>query len=408
MLQNVFHIALLHIKLVLGNRSVLVFSLIMPILFTAFMSNANMSNFGERSSAQLGLQVVDEDASDLSRELVNSLRADSTWTVEASGGGDDVTGSPTSGRTIATLRIPAGFGAKAVAGQPATLDFEPRSGTGEKAQSAEQFVRGRLAQVNLLLDASKASMENAASSQATASETTAATAHDAARMARITAGFARARESFESVSVTEVGGASAASPSGAKQSSPGMVVMFALLFMVSGTNILIFERQIGTLRRLLVMPMSRANILLGKFLGIYIIGIVQMSLLILAGMFLFGVNWGHSISALVLMILSFALVAGSMGMLLATMVSTIAQADALASMLVMSISALGGAWWPLEGVPRWMNVLGHAFPTAWAMDGFNDIITRNLSVGAVLPEVCVLLLFTVVFLGIGIRRFRYV
>jgi len=75
--------------------------------------------------------------------------------------------------------------------------------------------------------------------------------------------------------------------------------------------------------------------------------------------------------------------------------------------VVLSIAALGGAWWPLDIVPDWMQVVGRFSPISWAMDGFHDIITRGLGVTAVLPEAGVLLAFTAVFLAVGVWRFRY-
>ena len=196
-------------------------------------------------------------------------------------------------------------------------------------------------------------------------------------------------------------------PSGVNQTSPGMMVMFALFLAIGGGATLILEREQGTLRRLIVMPMHKATILIGKLLGIYIAGFLQIAILILAGAFLFSVNWGQSPTALVLMGLSFALASTSLGMLIAALARTYAQTDALSPILVMSLASLGGAWWPLEIVPRWMQTLGHALPTAWAMDGFHDIITRGLGVKAVLPEVAVLLGFAALFLIIGVWRFRY-
>ena len=196
-------------------------------------------------------------------------------------------------------------------------------------------------------------------------------------------------------------------PDGIEQTSPGMTVMFALFMTTAAGVTLILEREQGTLRRLIVMPMHRATILLGKLLGIYLAVIIQIAILILAGAFLFGVSWGQSPAALVLIVLSFALTSTSLGMLLAALARTYAQADALRTILVMSLAFLGGAAWPLEIVPEWMQTLGHALPTAWAMDGFHDIITRGLGVEAVLPEVGVLLGFAALFLVIGVWRFRY-
>jgi ABC-2 type transport system permease protein len=84
-----------------------------------------------------------------------------------------------------------------------------------------------------------------------------------------------------------------------------------------------------------------------------------------------------------------------------------AQANSLNTVIVLVMASLGGAWWPLEIVPQWMQTLGRFFPTSWAMTGFHDIITRGLGVTAVLPEVAVLIVFGTIFLTIGTWRFRY-
>jgi ABC-2 type transport system permease protein len=69
-------------------------------------------------------------------------------------------------------------------------------------------------------------------------------------------------------------------PSGIGQSSPGMLVMFAMFLMLGGAAVFVFERESGTLRRLFAAPVGRASILLGKTAGIYLSGVFQVTLLI--------------------------------------------------------------------------------------------------------------------------------
>ena len=315
---------------------------------------------------------------------------------------------------VATLHIPRGFSDKVMNGQSVELDLATNPVVAKKAQLAEQWIRLEMVKLIAPIEAARASVSTA-EQRGLFNDPDANGQAIERRKSYFLASLTSARNRMQSASVDAMSVKRVAENSatadekaeGADQSSPGMVVMFALLFMVSGTNIIIFERQTGTLRRLLVMPMSKANILAGKILGIFSIGVVQMCLLIAAGALLFGVRWGQSPLALALVILSFALVSTSMGILLSTLVRTIAQADAMASMVVMTISALGGAWWSLDIVPHWMKLLGHALPTAWAMDGFHDIIIRTASTRMVLPEILVLLLFGTVFLIISLKRFRY-
>jgi ABC-2 type transport system permease protein len=161
------------------------------------------------------------------------------------------------------------------------------------------------------------------------------------------------------------------------------------------------------LSRLLIMPVRKVAVLTGKLSGVFVTGILQIIILIVAGAYLFSVPWGQSPLALALLILAFAFAITSLGMLMAALTRTPAQANSLNTIIVLAMASLGGAWWPLEIVPQWMQTLGRLFPTSWAMTGFHDIITRGLGVTAVLPEVAVLLAYGVLFLAIGAWRFRY-
>lgn len=362
-MRRVIDIAILHIKLIMGQRSVLFFSFLMPIIFTALMGQAN---FGVGTSSGQKVNVVNEDQGEQGQKLIAQLQSQNLWKVVVT---DRSRALPEVKRdkALAALIIPANFSESINQKTAPVLDFHTGPGAGPRALVAEQSVRAAVDSLNSPQQALKISTEQAALATAALNRT----------------------------------------PSGAEQSSPGMLVMFAMLFMVAGTNVVIYERQLGTLRRLMIMPMSKNSFLLGKLLGIFVLGIFQMTVLILAGVVLFGVSWGQSPSALILMVISFALVNTSLGILLATLVRTAQQANALASMAVMAFSALGGAWWPLDIVPRWMNILGHILPSAWAMDGFHAIIIRGQSAGAVVTEMAVLLAMGIVFLLLSFWNFSY-
>ena len=70
---------------------------------------------------------------------------------------------------------------------------------------------------------------------------------------------------------------------GTKQSSPGMVVMFGMTTMLGIAIVLVQERRMGTMRRLLTTPASKASILAGKYVGIFALGLLQTAILIVFG-----------------------------------------------------------------------------------------------------------------------------
>ena len=132
-----------------------------------------------------------------------------------------------------------------------------------------------------------------------------------------------------------------------------------------------------------------------------------MALLIGFGATLYKVNWGRSPLALVAVLLSFALAAVAFGVLLGTFAKTRSQAGWLTIMFSMLTAALGGAWWPMEITPPVYQAVVKVLPTTWAMQGINNVLVRGAGLSMVLPQVGVLLLFAVVFFGVGVKRFRF-
>lgn len=195
-------------------------------------------------------------------------------------------------------------------------------------------------------------------------------------------------------------------PLGAVQSSPGMAVMYVLFLTLDGGSTLLTERENGTLRRLLVMPLRKGTFIGGKLLGIYLSALAQLTLMVLFGRFALGVNWEQSPFGLTLMLLVYAFAATSLGILVAALARTSAQADGMSILVVMALSALGGACWPIEIVPIWMQSPAKIFPTYWGMQSFHDLISRGLGMTAILPEAGILPAFGAAFLGIGLWRFR--
>lgn len=408
MLRSIISIALLHMKLILSDHKVFFFSLVMPIIFTAVMAQANLTGFGSDAVANPQIEVVAADRGALGQSLIANLRAGNHWKINETSL-EEALGRVNDSRSVGALIIPGDFTESVFDGRPASLELRAGAGAASQVRRAEQFVNEAANKIIASFVSVKISsrlagrLEGNDSGRSQPERPRADVEESFAQAARALEGASPVAVRFEpAINAVAEGG-----NSGANQSSPGVIVIFALFFAVGGANVLIFERRVGTLRRLLVTPSGKVTILLGKLVGIYLIGIAQIILMILAGSLLFGVAWGSSPVALILMVLAYLLVTTSLGVLLATVVKTIAQADALASLVVMAISALGGAWWSLSAAPQWMRILGHLFPTAWAMDGFKDIVIGHQSVAGILPEFGALLGFAAVFLTVGLLRFRY-
>lgn len=190
-----------------------------------------------------------------------------------------------------------------------------------------------------------------------------------------------------------------------QQSAAGQLVTWGLITFLTASSLLLHEREAGTLGRLLSTPVSRTTVLMGKLLARYLLGLVQIAILVVFGWVVLGVDWGRSPTALIAVVLAFGLMGVSLGVLLATVVRNAQAASALSTFLSMVLAALGGAWWPLEITPPLYRQVAQIFPTTWAMRAFESIFLRGATFRDVLMDVGVLVAYALVFAFVGLWRF---
>src|SRR5215468_10365386 len=192
-----------------------------------------------------------------------------------------------------------------------------------------------------------------------------------------------------------------------EQRVPGFALMFVLLAVVFGTSMSMHEeRDWGTLARLLVAPGGFTRILLGKLTARFVVGVVQMIVLLAWGHFVFGVSLGTSPVGFLLLTAASVFAVVAAGMLVAGVARSREQTLPLGLSLVMALSALGGLWWPQSVQPDWMNRISPAVFTTWSMRGLNDLILREGGLPAVVLPVVVLLAYGAAMLTLGLRLFR--
>ena len=188
---------------------------------------------------------------------------------------------------------------------------------------------------------------------------------------------------------------------------PGFAVMFLLFTTVQiGSVSLIKEQEAGTLRRLVTAPISRVEIIGGKIASTFIRGFVQLTVLMYFGNVVFDLDLGSDTLALLILIAAITLASTGLGLLVAVLVKTADQADSVSLLLVLIMSAVGGSWWPLFIEPQFMQDMAHFTITAWAMEGFYDLIYFDLGLAGIVEEVGILVLMMIIFFGIAISQFK--
>lgn len=190
------------------------------------------------------------------------------------------------------------------------------------------------------------------------------------------------------------------------QYSLGFTVFFVFMVALGSAGGVLEERELGTLRRMLVTPVRRSELLAGKVLGVAAVAGFEAALLVGVGAVIFGVPWGSHPVAVGIMLLSLVFAATGLGVMTSALVRTRSQMSALTPVLSVALAMLGGCYWPIEITSPAMQAAARFTPTGWAMAGLTDIVARGAGVGAVLLPVGVLAAFGVVALTVGTLRLR--
>ena len=196
-------------------------------------------------------------------------------------------------------------------------------------------------------------------------------------------------------------------PNAAQQNVPGYT-LFGVFFIAQVLGISILrEKQEGTFRRLLIAPVPRAALLIGKLLPYYLVNLIQVALMFTVGVIVFGMTLGNDWMALIVITLAASAASTGLGLLVASVGRTPEQIGGLSSLLVITLAALGGVMVPSFVMPPFMQTLSKISPHAWALAGYQDVIVRGLDTMAVMPEVGALLLFAAAFFGVAVWKFRF-
>jgi len=187
---------------------------------------------------------------------------------------------------------------------------------------------------------------------------------------------------------------------------PSMGIFFLVFAMMDGTRSILDEDREGTLDRLISTPTSHGQILLGKIFGVFLTGMVQFIVYVIASRLLFNVNWGSSVVGLALMTLVTVAAFTSLGAFIAAFARDANQANIFGSIVALVSAALGGNFTSPFNFPEWLDFLSKFTVNRWSIDGFADLTLFNLGVGEVLPEIGVLLAIAAVFFVLGLWQFR--
>jgi len=155
---------------------------------------------------------------------------------------------------------------------------------------------------------------------------------------------------------------------------PGIIGMTVLMSSFMAGVSVVWDREFGFLKEVLVAPISRASVTVGKTLGSATVALLQ-GILILLFAPLIGVSLsGWTVLALVPLMLLLAASLGALGVLLATRIRSMEAFQATMQMLMFPMVFLSGAFFPLQGLPAWMNILVKINPATYGIAPIRQVI----------------------------------
>lgn len=395
------------------DKGALMLSFVVPIVFFSIFAMI-FAGRGGNTTPKVDLAVVDHDQSTRSKKLIAALKAEGGLDVIERAGDAaprfDAASAEAyvrSGEAPVALIIPRGFSQQSLSFGPAPaqgLNVTLLSDSSDPI--AAEVVNGLLqksvmsALPDTMIAGGMTQFEEWSGGLTPEQKTNLDTNAKAAVDATAAPAAGGSSMSLLEVAVKDLFGEKKKSPLVAFYAA-GIGVMFLLFTATGAAGTILEEQESGTLDRLLSTRLSMTNLLAGKLIYLTTLGVVQLIVMFLWGALLFGLELQRHIPGFLAMALSTALACSAFGLMLASVSKTRAQLSALSTMVVLTMSALGGSMFPRFLMPEGLKKAGLVFFNSWALEGFTDVFWREEPLVNIVPEVAVLLGFAVLFFWIA-------
>jgi ABC-2 type transport system permease protein len=193
----------------------------------------------------------------------------------------------------------------------------------------------------------------------------------------------------------------------AVQIVPALIGVILTLTMVLFTSMAIVrERERGNLELLITTPVSTMELMIGKILPYIVIGLVQVTIVLLVGDWLFRVPFRGQVVDLYLAALAFIAASLTLGLLISTVAKSQFQAMQLTIFVFLPSILLSGFMFPFDGMPALARGIAEVLPLTHFVRLVRGIILRGVGIGDLMPEVWALIVFFAVVMSLAILRFR--
>ena len=165
------------------------------------------------------------------------------------------------------------------------------------------------------------------------------------------------------------------------------------------------ERERGTLEQLIVTPIGKTSLMLGKLIPFVMVGYVQMTVVLALGKLFFGIPIEGSLTLLYAMALVFIVASLGVGLLISTVARSQVQAMQLSFFFMLPNILLSGYIFPRAAMPVPAQWLGTLLPLTWFLEILRGVLLKGVGIGDLWQELAALAVFASVLLVISVRRF---
>lgn len=185
--------------------------------------------------------------------------------------------------------------------------------------------------------------------------------------------------------------------------------LFAIFFIVIPLSInLVKEKNQGTYIRLRTLPVSKFQMMMSKIVVYLVVCMVQFFLMLLVGVYLFpamglpDLNIEGKLINMSIVAFFAGLAAIGFGVLIGTIAKTHEQAAPFGATSVVILAAVGGLWFPVFAMPESMQMMARISPMNWGLEGFYDVLLRDVGLISLLPNLLLLLTFFIINITIAV------
>lgn len=399
------------------DRAALMLSFVVPLVF--FSIFAGIFGNQRNSASKVRVAIADADGSPQSKQLIDALAAESSLDVRRGPDKDkpsihfDPAGAERyvrDGSAPVAVIIPKGFGAAPLQfnPDPKAPRFKLIADTSDPVASnvidgmlqkvvmtsmPTTMMRSGIAEIERWSGGLTAAQKSTLDQNISAFESS-PTAHKSARGGSLVA-----------IDVVDVLGQSKKNPVIAFYAA-GIGVMFLLFTASNAGGALLEESESGTLDRILGTRVTFTQLLLGKGLYLWTLAVMQLTVMFIWGALAFKLELRQHLAGFAIMTAATAVATSAFGLLLASLARTRQQLGAISTLIVLSVSALGGSMFPRFLMPEALQKAGLVLFNAWAIEGFTRVFWREEPLTALTVPVLVLVAFGVAFFVIARRLAR--